>query len=128
MRTLRLAEAVAQAERLRLKAMAGRMVMRVVFAAIAGVFGFCALLSLDVALAALLTRWMAIGWAFLIVAVLDLVVAGVLILLAMRNTPSAEEQAALTLRRDAWVAVKRDLAFTGLLSTAMTVYRRSRRR
>jgi hypothetical protein len=128
MRTLRLAESVAQAERLRLKAMAARMVSRAVFAALAGVFLFCALLAVDAALVALLWRSMAVGWACLVVGGGNLLIALVLGLLAMRNTPSLAEREALQLRREAWLGVKRDLAFTSLLSTGMALWRRSRRR
>lgn len=127
MRALRLAEAVAQAERLRLKAMASRMVMRAIFAAIAGVFALLALVGIDAALVVLLLRSVALGWACLIVAGGNLLIAAVLISLAMRDSPGAAERAAIALRRDAWIALKRDLAFTGLLSTALTVWRRGRR-
>ncbi len=128
MRTLRLAEAVAQAERLRLKALAGRMVTRLVLAVVAGVFLFLALLGADAALVVLLLRSVALGWACLFVAGGNLVIAAILGVLAMRDVPGTAERQALVLRRDAWAAVKRDLAFTTLLSTGLNVWRRTRRR
>jgi hypothetical protein len=128
LRTLRLAESVAQAERLRLKAMARRMAMRAAFAAVGGVFLLAALLAVDASLVVLLLHSVALVWACLIVAGGNLVIALVLGLLAMRDVPGSSEREALALRRDAWAAVKRDLAFTTLLSTALNVWRRTRRR
>ncbi len=107
--------------------MASRMVMRAMWGALAATFAFCALLAIEAALAVLLLRSVALGWACLIVGGGNLLIALVLGLLAMRNQPSADERAALQLRRDAWSAVKRDLAFTSMLSTILTVWRRSRR-
>ena len=126
MRTLRLAEAVAQAERLRLRAMAGRMATRAMFAVAGVIFALYALLGINAALVVLLLRTVALGWACLIVAAGNLLIAVLLVLLAMRNTPSIAEIEALQLRRQAWLGVKRDLAFSGMLSTALALWRRRR--
>jgi hypothetical protein len=119
MRLLRLLEAAAHAEILRLTALAQREAMRVAWAAIALVFAAAALACIHIAVVAGLLAAMSLTLATLLVAAADAVIAAILVALALRNRPGRAEEDALALRRQIWTGVERDLA---LVSIATTVF------
>ncbi len=101
MRVVELGRIMAQAEALRLRRLAHRTTNRVIFAVVAAVFALGLLTALHVSLALLLVRWMDPLYAALIVAALDLIVAGVCGYLAASSSPDRIEREALQVRREA---------------------------
>jgi hypothetical protein len=126
MRSLRLLEAAAQAEKLRLTALLHRSVMRVVWVVIGLVFGAATLTCLHVVIIALLLDRMTLVQAALLVGGTDLLITLILIGVAWQNQTSATERAALAVRQDALAGVKRELAFATGLATLTRLMRRFR--
>lgn len=126
MRILRLVEAAVQAERLRLTAQAHRTMMRVAWAAVALVFGAGALACIHVAAVSQLAEAIGLIKASLAIATIDLVIAAILVVLALRNQPGATEQSALALRREVWVGIQRDLALVNIATTVFNMFRKSK--
>ncbi len=104
MRALRASRIVVDAEALRLRLQARRLAVRVILAAIALVFLVCALVLVHVAA----WFWLRVNCAWTVqstaalVAVGDLVVAGVLAAVALRLGPGPAETEARVLRQQAW--------------------------
>jgi hypothetical protein len=116
--------AAAEAETLRLRAMARRMASRAALAAVAIIFMLAALALVHVAAVLALAGHMDLLQAVLIVLALDLVVAVVLGLLAARSAPSAAEREALALRREAWRNLRQDFMLASLMSILVRLVRR----
>ncbi len=101
MRLVRLGRIAAQAELLRLRRLARRQIRRGIYGAIAGIFALGLLAWLHIALALWLASLMAPVWAALIVAGVDLVIAGAFGAVAASNTPDRIEREALVVRDEA---------------------------
>lgn len=112
MRSLQLVRIAAQAEGLRLRRLARRQVGRAILGATAGVFGLALIACLHVAAVLALTNRVQPLYAVLIVAGVDLLVAGALGLMAAHDSPSRVEREALIVRQNAQ---------TQLMETAATV-------
>lgn len=99
MRAVELAKVAAAAEALRVKRYARRQGYRLAYAVVAVVFLLATLAMLHalavVLLAMAIPLWLAIG----IVMVVDLVIGGILAVLALRNTPDHVEREAAAVRR-----------------------------
>lgn len=132
MRTLRLARIAAEAEGLRLRRQAQRVVVRAVFGVIALVFLGCALAFAHVAVwFALRVNGDVAPWATaLIIAGGDAAIALFLLLIATRSSPGRVEQEALEVRRRALADATSGFAFASLLvplmRLAMNLARRSK--
>jgi hypothetical protein len=101
MRTLRLAKVVAQAEGMRLRAMAQRQIRRVVIAAVAGFFLTAFLVAGHIAIGMALVPTVTPLQAVLIVGGGDLLLALILGAVAASSKPGAIEREALELRQKA---------------------------
>lgn len=131
MRTLRLARVAAEAEGLRLRHSARRAAVRAVLLLIALGFLFGAVVFLQVAA----WYWLRLSWdrpaAALILAGTEIVVAGILGLLAGRSSPGRLEIEALAVRNRALEGASSSLAFSALatqvLRLALDLFRRARR-
>jgi hypothetical protein len=131
MRTLRLARVAAEAEGLRLRYSARRAAVRAVLLLIALGFLFGAVVFLQVAA----WYWLRMSWdrpaAALILAGTEIVVAGILGLLAGRSSPGRLEIEALAVRNRALEGASSSLAFSALatqmLRLALDLFRRARR-
>ena len=107
MRPVTLAKVAAQAEILRLRRMARRQVMRAVYGAVAAVFAVGVLVLLHVvAFHAMVPRLSPLVASAILLAA-DLVIAGVLGYLAMRNTPDQVERDAKQVRDQAVTEMQR---------------------
>ncbi len=131
MRTLRLARVAAEAEGLRLRYSARRAATRAVLALVALGLFFCALVFLQIAA----WYWLRVSWdrpaAALILAGAEVVVAGLLGMLAARSSPGRLEIEALAVRNRALEGATGSLAFSALatqvLRLAFDLFRRARR-
>lgn len=101
MRLVRLAKVAASAEKLRLRRLARRQVLRAVYGAIGAVFALAMLASLHVAAGIGLAQLVGPGWAALIVAGVDLVIAGVFGLIAASSAPDRIEREAMQVSQEA---------------------------
>ena len=115
MRGFRLARIAAEAERLRLRLLLRRQIVRAVLGAGAVVFLLAALVALHVAAALALAEHLAPLNAALIVAAADVVVAIVLGLFATRNVPGRAEREALRVRRIAVDQAIETVALTAII-------------
>jgi Putative Actinobacterial Holin-X, holin superfamily III len=134
MRPVSLARIAVEAEGVRLRAMATRIVTHAAYAAVALVFLLCALGFAHVA------AWYAIGNGLGLTPIatagilggLDLLIAIILALLARRSTPSRVEREALQVRREAVANLRSVVNVTQvalpLLRIAVPLARRRRRR
>jgi hypothetical protein len=130
MRPVRLARIAAEAEGVRLRAMATRMVMRVVFAVVALVFLLGAIAFAHFAAWYWLRTDMAQSFyiATGIVGGADLVIALILGFLAGRSTPSRVEQEALEVRRQAIIGIGSFMSMTQMIVPALRLANGMRRR
>ncbi|HEY0910829.1 MAG TPA: hypothetical protein VGD75_11415 [Bradyrhizobium sp.] len=87
-----------------------------VLAVVAGVFMLGTLVGLHVAGAIALARTMQTLWAVMIVAGIDLLVAILFGILALRNQPSAMEREAMRIRRTAQSELVQTMALTAIVS------------
>ncbi len=128
MRAVELGKVAAAAEALRLRRLAQRQVMRGAYGAGAAVFGIAVVVLLHVIAYDLLTMVLSAILSSVVLLVFDLVVAGVLGMLAMRNSPSHIEQEALEVRRQAVAQMKRSVTFMAAASqvASLVVGRRFR--
>ena len=128
MRAVELAKVAAAAEALRLRRIARRQAMRAAFGAGAAVFAVAVFVLLHVLAYHLLLKIVSPAIASLILLVVDLVIAGVLGFMAMRNTPDDVEREALAVRRQAVHEMKRSITVMALASevTALVVRGRVR--
>jgi hypothetical protein len=130
MRTLRLARVAAEAEGLRLRTMAQRMVTRILVGLVALVFLAGVLVFVHVAI----WYWLRLdfGWNQISTAAIlgggDLVIAAVLGLMAARSSPGRIEREALELRRRAWISARSTLAISAALTPALRLGLRYMRR
>lgn len=116
MRTVELAKAAAQAEKLRLERIAIRKGMRVAFYAGAGVFGVASLVLLHVvAYHAMVPRLSPLVASAIILAV-DLVLAGILFVLGNRDAPDDVEVQAGMIRDQAIAEIKTSLTLTSMIA------------
>jgi hypothetical protein len=100
-RSLRLAQIAVQAERLRLRRLARRTVVRVVFVLVALLFLLACFAFLEAALWDWLSRHLRPEFAALITAAINLAVAGLLLLIAALSRDSQVEIEALRVRQRA---------------------------
>ena len=106
MRSLRLLGVAAQAEGLRLKRELALTVKGVVFQVAAGIFGAAALILLHISGYSALEEHFGPALAALMVAGVDLALAGGLLLMARRGTDSVADEA-LNLRNESLAALQR---------------------
>jgi hypothetical protein len=114
-KTVDLGRAAANAEVLRLKRMMGRQVTRVVFGVVAVVFLIGALILLHVVGYLALRPYLTPLVASAVVLAVDLVIAIICGVLAMRNSPDAIEVEAKLLRDQSIMAMKDSLKFAALV-------------
>ncbi len=119
MRLVRLAKIAAQAEALRLRRFARRQAMRGVYGAVAAVFAFGLLAWLHVAGALALTPRVGPVWAALIVAAVDLVIAGIFGAIAASNSPDRIEREALVVREEARSQLAEAAVMTAVVGPVM---------
>jgi fatty acid desaturase len=116
MRTLNLTRVAFQAELLRLKLMLRRQARRGVMGAIAAAFAFFLLAMLHLAGFEFLTAQMQAGYAALIVAGTDVVLALIFGLAAMRGRPSTSEHEASRISREARTELAASLSTFALVT------------
>jgi hypothetical protein len=109
MRAVELAKVAAAAEALRLRRIARRQGMRVLFGAGAGVFASAVLILLHVAGWTALQPRLTSLQATLVLLAVDLAITVILGFLAMRNTPDAIELDAKAIREQALLEMKQSL-------------------
>ena len=128
MRSINLLRIAAEAELLRLRAMVARQGRRAAFGMAAFIF------VIGVLILAELTGWQALRLyvalapiaATLILLGVNLVIAGIFGLLAVRSSPGRAEQEALRVRRQAFEAARGSLTLTAIVPVATTLLRRRR--
>ena len=127
MRSINLLRIAAEAELLRLRAMVARQGRRAAFGMVAFIFVIGVLILAEV------TGWQALRLyvaspiaATLILLGVNLVIAGIFGLLAVRSSPGHAEQEALRVRRQALEAARGSLALTAIVPVATTLLRRRR--
>ena len=127
MRAVELAKVAANAEALRLRQLASRQGMRAGYGAVAAVFGLGVLVLVHVVLFEVLVLYVSPLVASLILLALDLVVAGICGLKALKSTPSAIEEEALAIRKQALIDLKGSVTMMALAGEAAgLVFRRGR--
>ncbi len=126
MRSLRLARVAAEAERLRIKRIVRRLVIRAAFGAVAGVFALAALAWLHILV------WFALAHSLhpilrsVVLVVIDVVITLILGLLAMRSPPDPIEAEALALRRQSVAQLRRSLSMAALVGAMARAAGRNR--
>lgn len=115
MRSIKLAQLGAQAELLRLRRFASRQAARAVVAVVAAVFAIATLTGLHVAAGIALAESVSPWLAALIVAAVDLVLAIILGLVALRDQPGNVEIEALRVRQMAQEQMMEAAALTTLV-------------
>jgi len=128
MRAVELAKVAAAAEALRLRRIARRQAMRAAFGAGAAVFAIAVFVLLHVVVYDLLLNALSPTVSSLILLGFDLIVAGALAFLAMRNTPDDVEREALEVRRQAVIEMKKSVTFMAIAGevSALLIRRRAR--
>ena len=124
MRSINLLRIAAEAELLRLRAMVARQGRRAAFGMAAFIFVIGVLISAEVTGWQALRLYVASIAATLILLGVNLVIAAIFGLLAMRSSPGHVEQEALRVRRQALDAARGSLAFTAGVPVATTLLRR----
>ncbi|HYZ63477.1 MAG TPA: hypothetical protein VE650_13590 [Acetobacteraceae bacterium] len=128
MRAVELAKVAAAAEALRLRRFARRQGMRAAFGAGAAVFGIAVFVLLHVLAYHLLRLGLGPVVSSLILLAVDVIVAGVLAFLAMRNEPDEVEREALAIRRQAVQEAKRAATVMAVAGEAARLLIRRRAR
>jgi uncharacterized membrane protein (DUF485 family) len=133
MNPVRLARVAAEAEMLRLRAMAGRYVRRIVFAVVALLFLLAVLIFVHIIAWYALNVSANLGFysACLIVGGVDLLIGVVLLALASRSAPSSAEREAYAVRQRAIEGMRQFGTYSQLALPALrlaTSVRRRRRR
>ena len=127
MRAVELAKVAANAEALRLRQLASRQSMRAAYGAVAAVFGLGVLVLVHVVLYEVLVLYVSPLVASLILLALDLIVAGICGLKALKSTPSAIEEEALAIRKQALLDLKGSVTMVSLAGEAAgMMFRRGR--
>jgi hypothetical protein len=130
MRPIRLARIAAEAESVRLRSMASRTAVRIVFALVALLFIIGAVVFAHIAA----WYWIRLDWdmsyfaAAGILGGLDLLVAIVLLALASRSGPSRVEREALEVRRRAIEGIASVLTLSQLVVPVLRILTEMRRR
>ena len=119
MRLIQLGKVAAQAEALRLRRFARRQAMRGVFGVVAAVFGLGLLAWLHIAGALALVPSVGQIWAALIVAGVDLVLAGIFAAVAASSTPDRIEREALMVREEARAQMAEAAVMTALVGPVL---------
>ncbi len=129
MRSVELAKVAASAEALRLRRVVRRQGMRAAYGAVAAVFAIGVLVLVHVTLYHVLTpAYVTPTVASLILLALDLVIAGVMAVLAMSDKPDSIEDEAKTIRQQAVIEMRKSMTLVALAGeTAGAVLRRPRR-
>ena len=125
MRSIELAKVAAAAEALRLRRIARRQVFRAVYAVVAAVFAIAILVGLHVVLWNLVVGWVTPVQASLIVVAVDVLIAAIFGVLAMRNTPDPIEVEAKALRHQALIEMRQSLRFMSLVAQTAGVAMRA---
>ena len=130
MRSVNLLRIALEAELLRLRAFAKRQGIRVAFGIVAAIFAVSVLATAEILIWQVARLYVDGIVATLILLGLNIVVTAMFVILAMRNTPSYQETAAETVRRDALHAVRGTLLLTAAIPAGRSLWRlrRSRRR
>ena len=115
MRTTELAKVAANAEKLRLQALAKRQAVRGVFGAVAAVFGIGILILLHVLGYQLLRGGLGPVPSTLILLAVDLVIVIVCGVMALRSTPGTVEKEAEEIRRQALREMRTTLTVMGMV-------------
>ena len=126
MRSINLLRIAAEAELLRLRAMVARQGRRAAFGMVAFIFVIGVLILAEAAGWQALRLYVASIVATLILLGVNLVIAAIFGLLAMRSSPGHAEQEALRVRRQALDAARGSLTLTAIVPVATTLLRRRR--
>lgn len=127
MRANKLIRVAAEAEILRIQHMLKRQGVRAAFGLVAVVFALGTLVFINVIGWQVLRQYVQPVYASLIMLGINLVIALVLAILAMRSSPSRTEREALVVHQQAIQEVQASLALTTLVPLAGTLIRSSRR-
>jgi len=127
MRAVELGKVAAAAEALRLRRLARRQGMRAAFGAGAAVFGIGVFVLIHLLAYNLLRLGLSPVVSSLILLAIDVVAAGVLAYLAMRNTPDPIEAEASAVRRQAMLEMKKSVTVMALAGevTKLAIRRRA---
>jgi len=125
MRVTELAHAVVDAEKIRLQLMLARQGRRAAFGVGAGVFAAGALALLHVLAWILLRQYLSPTWSCVILLAADVVLAGVLGMLASSSSPDQAERDAEAVKRRAMRALGQSLSITALVPVAGLMPRKS---
>ncbi|HYZ25143.1 MAG TPA: hypothetical protein VE690_23640 [Rhodopila sp.] len=130
MNPVRLARIAAEAETLRLRAMAGRYVQRIVFAIVALLFMLAVLVFVHVIAWYALNASANLGFynACLIVGGVDLLIALLFLALAARSAPSSAEREAVAVRQRAIEGMQQFGTYSQLALPALRLAASMRRR
>ena len=126
MRSINLLRIAFEAELLRLRAMVARQGRRAAFGIVAFIFVIGVVILAEAAGWQALRLYVASIAATLILLGVNLVIAGIFGLLAMRSSPGHAEQEALRVRQQALGAARGFFAFTTIVPVATTLLRRRR--
>ena len=118
MRTAELAKVAANAEKLRLQALAKRQALRGAFGAVAALFGIGVLILLHVLGYQLLRGALGPIGSTLVVLAVDLVIVIVSGVMALRSTPSIVEREAYDIRVQALREMRTSLTLMGMVGPA----------
>jgi hypothetical protein len=121
MRTVELAKVAASAEALRLRRLAYRQGMRAAYGAGAAVFAIAVFVLLHVVAYNAMVPRVSPLVASLILLVVDLIVAGILGYLAIRNQPDAVEDEAKMIRQQAVVELRKSMTAMALAGEAASL-------
>ena len=126
MRSVELAKVAVSAEALRLRRLARRQSRRAAFGAAAAVFVLAALFGLHVLLWVALLNAMTPVLATLVVLGVDVALAAILGIMALRSAPGSVEEEALEIRNQATAELRRSLTAVGIASQAAGLFIRTR--
>ena len=127
MRAVELAKAAARAEVLRLQYMMKRQLRRAIYGVIAAVFAVGVLVLAHVAGWQVLRMYVAALYATLILLAIDVILAAVFGLMAVKSSPSRAEREALDVRQQALRETRNSLALTAIVPVAGALIRSRRR-
>ena len=116
MRTVDLGRPAAQAEVLRIKRLVRRQAMRVVWGVVAAVFLVAVLVMVHAVVFAALTTALSPLLSTVVLGVIDLLLAVLFLVLALKGAPDTLEVEARAIRDQALSEMKESLAITALLS------------
>jgi hypothetical protein len=127
MRVVNLGRIAAEAELLRVRQMLKRQGMRAAFGAVAAIFVLSVLTLANVAAWQVLRLYLDPIYATLILLGVNLVMAIVFGVLAMKSTPSRTEREALDVRKQALTQLQRSVAIGTLIPIAGALWRTQRK-